>query len=58
MGLSVTSAVIFGFSLHFFQNFSITLGRSGEIPLMIATWCPVLSAGLVAIALFLHYEDG
>jgi len=25
---------------------------------MIATWCPVLSAGLVAIALFLHYEDG
>ena len=58
LGLSVVSAVIFGFSLHFFQNFSITLGRSGEIPLIIATWSPILSAGLVTIALFLHYEDG
>lgn len=58
LGVSVVTSVIFGFSLHFLQNFSATLGRSGEIPLMIAAWSPILSAGLVAIALFLHYEDG
>jgi lipopolysaccharide export system permease protein len=58
LGISVVTSVIFGFSLHFLQNFATTLGRSGEIPLTIATWSPILSAGSVAIALFLHYEDG
>lgn|GEM_PF-1569260 len=58
LGLSVVTSVIFGFAIHFLQSFSTTLGRSGEISLGIAAWSPVLSAGLVAIALFLHYEDG
>ncbi len=58
LGVSVVSSVICGFGLHFLQNFASTLGRSGEIPLSIATWSPILCAGFVVIALFLHYEDG
>ena len=58
LGVSVVSSVVFGFGLHFLQNFATTLGRSGEITLIIAAWAPILSAGLLAIALFLHYEDG
>jgi lipopolysaccharide export system permease protein len=58
LGISVVTAVASGFFLHFFQNFCTTLGRSGEIPLVIATWSPILSVGLIAMTLFLHYEDG
>lgn len=58
LGTSVVASVICGFGLHFLQNFATTLGRSGEIPLSIATWSPILCAGLVVVALFLHYEDG
>ena len=58
LGVSVVASVVCGFGLHFLQNFAATLGRSGEIPLAIATWSPILCVGLVAIALFLHYEDG
>jgi lipopolysaccharide export system permease protein len=58
LGRSVVASVVCGFALHFLQNFATTLGRSGEISLYIATWSPVLSAGLVVVALFLHYEDG
>ena len=58
IGISALMAVTSGFFLHFIQNFSTTLGRSGEIPLFVATWSPILSTGLVAITLFLHYEDG
>lgn len=58
LGISVVSSVLFGFALHFLQNFATTLGRSGEIPLLLSVWAPILSAGLVAVALFLHYEDG
>jgi len=58
IGFSVISAVLLGFFLHFFQNICITLGRSGEIPLIIATWSPFLSVGFLAMTLFLHSEDG
>ena len=58
IGFSAILAVLLGFFLHFFQNICITLGRSGELPLIIATWSPFLSIGLLTLALFLHYEDG
>ncbi len=58
IGISVVLAVASGFFLHFFQNFCTTLGRSGEIPLIVATWSPIISIGLIAMTLFLHYEDG
>ena len=57
-GISVVLAVALGFFLHFFQNFCTTLGRSNEIPLIIATWSPILTIGLIVMALFLHCEDG
>ncbi|GLQ34129.1 LPS export ABC transporter permease LptG [Amylibacter marinus] len=58
LGIAVLSSLIFGFSLHFLHNFASTLGSSGEIPLWVAAWAPILSAALVALSLFLHYEDG
>ena len=58
LGTSVVASVICGFGLHFLQSFATTLGRSGEISLYISTWSPIFCAGLVVVALFLHYEDG
>ena len=57
-GISAVLAIALGFFLHFFQNFCTTLGRSDDIPLIIATWGPILTVGLIAMTLFLHYEDG
>ena len=56
--IAVLSALILGFSLHFLQNFTKTLGSSGEIPLWVAAWCPILAAAGGIATFFLYYEEG
>lgn len=58
LGSAVILALVFGFGLHFLQNFSKTLGNAGEITVLIAAWFPALAALLLAWATFLHLEDG
>ncbi len=58
LGVSVFLALTCGFSLYFLQNLAMTLGEAGEIPVFIAAWAPPLSAILLALGLFLKFEDG
>lgn len=58
IGISVFLALISGFSLYFLQNLAMTLGEAGEIPVFAAAWAPPLSAILLALGLFLKFEDG
>ncbi|MEM6617712.1 MAG: LPS export ABC transporter permease LptG [Pseudomonadota bacterium] len=58
LGVSVFLALICGFSLYFLQNLAMTLGEAGEIPVAVAAWAPPLAATLLALGLFLRFEDG
>lgn len=58
LGVSVFLALICGFSLYFLQNLAMTLGEAGEIPVVVAAWAPPLAAILIAVGLFLRFEDG
>ena len=58
LGVSVFLALSCGFSLYFLQNLAMTLGEAGEIPVFAAAWAPPLSAILLALGLFLKFEDG
>lgn len=58
LGFSVVLALASGFGLHFLQNFAKTLGEAGEIPVFVAAWFPALVGCFIAVAVFLHLEDG
>ena len=57
-GLSVLSAVLLGFGLHYIRNFGQIMGENGEIPVILAAWAPPLSALFLASGILLHKEDG
>ena len=57
-GLSVLSAVILGFGLHYIRNFAQILGENGEIPVILAAWAPPVAALMLATGILLHMEDG
>ncbi|PIB24899.1 hypothetical protein BFP76_06990 [Amylibacter kogurei] len=58
LGLAMLYALSFGFSLYFLQNFAKTLGEAGQVAVIMAAWFPALAACLMALAMFLHLEDG
>lgn len=58
LGISVFLALICGFALYFLQNLAMTLGEAGEIPVFAAAWAPPLSGLLLALGMFLKFEDG
>ncbi len=58
LGVSVFLALICGFALYFLQNLAMTLGEAGEIPVFVAAWAPPLSGLLLALGIFLKFEDG
>ena len=57
-GLSVLSAVMLGFSLHYIRNFALILGSNGQIPILLAAWAPHVASLLLAFGLLLHMEEG
>ncbi|WP_397541411.1 LPS export ABC transporter permease LptG [Roseovarius salis] len=57
-GLSVLTAVMLGFGLHYIRNFAQILGENGEIPLLLAAWAPPVASSMLAIGILLHMEDG
>ncbi|MBV1864722.1 MAG: LPS export ABC transporter permease LptG [Rhodobacteraceae bacterium] len=58
LGVSVFLALVCGFALYFLQNLAMTLGEAGEIPVFAAAWAPPLSGLLLALGMFLKFEDG
>jgi len=57
-GVSVLSAVMLGFTLHYIRNFAQILGENGQIPVLLAAWAPPVASFLLALGILLHMEDG
>ncbi|WP_294621926.1 LPS export ABC transporter permease LptG [uncultured Roseovarius sp.] len=57
-GISVLSAVMLGFTLHYIRNFAQILGENGQIPVLLAAWAPPVASFLLALGILLHMEDG
>ena len=57
-GLSISLSIIFGFLIYFTSNLIFSLGLSGSLPVIIASWSPVLITFLAGIGILLHLEDG
>lgn len=57
-GTMVLFAVLAGFAMFFLRNFAQVLGETGQIPVALAAWAPPAVAGLFALGLLLHLEDG
>jgi lipopolysaccharide export system permease protein len=57
-GLSVLTAVLLGFGLHYIRNFAQILGENGEIPITLAAWAPPVASFMLATGILLHMEDG
>jgi len=57
-GVSVLTAIMLGFSLHYVRNFAQVLGENGQIPVILAAWAPPVASFLLAAGILLHTEDG
>ncbi len=57
-GRMVMLALFSGLSVFFLRNVAQVLGENGQIPVSLAAWAPPMIAGLLAVALLLHLEDG
>jgi lipopolysaccharide export system permease protein len=57
-GLSVLSAIMLGFTLHYIRNFAQILGENGQIPILLAAWAPPVASLFLALGILLHTEDG
>ena len=57
-GLSVLTAVLLGFGLHYVRNFAQILGENGQLNPLAAAWAPPAASVLLALGLILHREDG
>jgi len=47
-----------GFGVYFFQDFTILLGRSGTLPILLAATAPALASILIGMTLVFSQEDG
>jgi len=47
-----------GFGVFFFQDFTILLGRSGTVPILLAATAPALASILIGMTLVFSQEDG
>ena len=57
-GVMVLMAVLAGFAMFFLRNFAQVLGENGQVHVLLAAWAPPMVAGLAALGLLLHLEDG
>lgn len=54
----IAGGVFTGFLLYFFSDVVFALGRSDNIPAVLAAWTPSGVAILLGLAMLLHLEDG
>lgn len=47
-----------GFGVFFFQDFTVLLGRSGAVPILLAATAPALASILIGMTLVFSQEDG
>lgn len=58
VAMMVVGGVSVAFLLFFLSNLALVLGRSGNLPVLIAAWAPALVAALLGLAMLFHSEDG
>jgi len=58
VGVMALLAILSGFLLFAIKNVAESLGQAQEVPILLATWAPLLAAALFALAFVLHLEDG
>ena len=54
----IVSSVLTGFVLYFFTDVASALGKSGEVPVVLAAWAPATTALLLGMAYMFNQEDG
>ncbi len=52
----VILALALGFALHFIRNFAQILGENGQIPVLLAAWCPPVAAIMLTAGIILNLE--
>ena len=57
MARMLLTGVGFGFIFYLFSNFIATYALAGRLSVPLAAWMPVLIAGLISAALFLHFRE-
>ncbi len=57
-GLLITGSIVTGFLIYFLTNLISSMGLSGNIPIPIAAWVPVVISILAGVGFLLHFEDG
>jgi lipopolysaccharide export system permease protein len=57
-GRMVMSSLFAGLGVFFLRSVAQVLGENGQIPVALAAWAPPAIAGMLAITLLLHLEDG
>jgi len=54
----IVGGIVTGFAAYFLTQIVYAMGISGNIPIALAVMAPTIIAGLTAISLLLHLEDG
>jgi len=57
-GTMVLMSMISAFGFFALRKFAQILGANGDIPIVAAAWAPPIVAGMLAVSLLLHLEDG
>ncbi|WP_376872583.1 LptF/LptG family permease [Albirhodobacter sp. R86504] len=57
-GRMVMLALFAGLGMFFLRNVAQVLGENGQISVFLAAWAPPMIAGMLALTLLLHLEDG
>lgn len=57
-GILITSGICVGFFIYYFSGLINALGESGNIPVILSAWAPVIFSIIIGMALMLHLEDG
>jgi lipopolysaccharide export system permease protein len=55
---AILLSVAAGFGVYFFQRLTVTLGRSGAVPVLLAATAPAIAAILIGMTLVFSREDG
>ena len=58
VAVMIVGGVSVAFLLFFLSNLALVLGRSGNLPVVIAAWAPALVTALLGLAMLFHSEDG
>lgn len=57
-GIIISLGIVVGFLIHFLLGLISAIGLSGNIPIFMAVWLPIIIVIMFGITLLIHQEDG